>query len=623
MLTNLIACQSKGNPSDSVGSGGSPDLNEETTMDAVGPTGEEPPAPLKLLAFSSPNAPASLPSSTAGIEGVFIADFENPDDYFQATASGGSLDVTLNRDGSVKRFGNQYCSRAEIDACSSTTAGLKIYARTGQNLSMQSDFYVKNRPDMRDYTGVMLYVDTTNVVSPNSTYISDPNDTKKYTAVSVNLILSSSADTALLPENYTDSVESFFSYFNQTARTVEAYYYDSAAGAWVRSANAFASKHVILVPENYTGYVYVPFASYYNSKQTSTSMVDYFEEGYCYTAKMCVHTGGYNKTEPTNAYISIDDIAFVRSAGSNPRTDYEKEDTENVVRVDDPNAPTATVSFVLKQSGAGANKSYEYSVGKTIYSSDIPKTPNVGNFAFNCWTSDERGLIPCNPKDYVITGDVTFYGHWFDNTYSYATSATEIEMRDGGVYSLPKGKVIFYGASNFTRWTTLEADMKPDIDALNHGIGGATDLILLHHLDRLVLRYEPSAVVIQCSNNDVVKYTDEQCKQTKEQLYNRIHEALPNTKIIFVSHMPLPNRTEYWKTSNRLQDLNVWVKSFCESHNNCEYLDVFDAILEIANVYLSGNPSAYFDATNHFNAAGQAKFCAALKPEILRIMAAQ
>ena len=87
--------------------------------------------------------------------------------------------------------------------------------------------------------------------------------------------------------------------------------------------------------------------------------------------------------------------------------------------------------------------------------------------------------------------------------------------------------------------------------------------------------------------------------------------------------MPLPNRTEYWKTSNRLQDLNVWVKSFCESHNNCEYLDVFDAILEIANVYLSGNPSAYFDATNHFNAAGQAKFCAALKPEILRIMAAQ
>ena len=128
--------------------------------------------------------------------------------------------------------------------------------------------------------------------------------------------------------------------------------------------------------------------------------------------------------------------------------------------------------------------------------------------------------------------------------------------------------------------------------------------------------------MIQCSNNDVHKYTDAQCKQTKEELYDRIRETLPNTVIIFVSHMPLPSRTQYWKTSTRLQDLNVWVKEFCEAREKCEYLDVFDNILEIANVYLAGNQSAYFNDSSHFNSAGQAKFCAALKPEIIRILSA-
>lgn len=280
---------------------------------------------------------------------------------------------------------------------------------------------------------------------------------------------------------------------------------------------------------------------------------------------------------------------------------------------------TAKVTFVVNNR-ARQTVSYEYSVGKSIYNSDIPKTDNEGNMVFNCWTGDARGLNPCNPKGYVVTGDVTFYGYWFDNTASYATSATDIENRDGGVYNLPQGNVIFYGASNFTRWTSLESDMAPELKALNHGIGGAVDSALLEHLTRLVLRYAPRAVVIQCSNNDVHKYSDQKCKQTKQLLYDRIHKALPDTVVIFISHMPLPSRTQYWKDTTRLQDLNVWVKEFCDTHENCEYIDVFDNILEIANVYLSGNTGAYFNDASHFNAAGQAKFCAAMKPEIIKIL---
>ncbi len=571
-----------------------------------------------VLVFSSNTAPASLPNSNAKIVGEFLADFENTDNYFQGEEKGGELNCVKNSDGTLKLFGNQYCSKALIEAGSSGSNGLNLYAKPGQNLSMRSHFHIKTRPDMRNYSGIMLYVDTTRINWPNTAYISDPNDTKKHTAVSINIILSKSSDNSLTSENYLDDVQSFFSYYNKTVRTIEAYYYDSANGEWVKTSNAFASKHVILVPDEFTGYVYVPFDAYYHNNNTSTPMTEYMANGYAYPARLGIYTGGYDNDEPNTVYVTVDDIALVRAEDDEPWKNYAEEEKEDVVRVEG-NGATANVTFVLNNK-KGDKVSYEYSVGKNIYKSDIPKTPNEGDNVFNCWTSDERGLVPCNPQGYTVTGDVTFYGYWFDNTASYATSATDIENRDGGVYNLPKDKVIFYGASNFTRWTTLEKDMAPELDALNHGIGGATDADLLKHLDRLVLRYEPKAVVIQCSNNDVHKYTDAQCKQTKEELYSRIREALPNTVIIFVSHMPLPSRTQYWQTTTRLQDLNVWVKEFCDAREKCEYLDVYDDILEIANVYLSGNTSAYFDDTSHFNAAGQKKFCEALKPEIIKIL---
>ena len=150
-----------------------------------------------ILKFSSDNAPSSLPESTAGIIGEFIADFENEDNYFQGEDKNGKLECTMNSDGSPKLFGNQYCSKAVIEVGSSGSRGLNLYAKPGQNLSMRSHFHIKTRPDMRNYSGVMLYVDTTRVVSPNSAYISDPNDTNKHTAVSNNLIQTNSADNAL------------------------------------------------------------------------------------------------------------------------------------------------------------------------------------------------------------------------------------------------------------------------------------------------------------------------------------------------------------------------------------------------------------------------------------------
>jgi hypothetical protein len=220
---------------------------------------------------------------------------------------------------------------------------------------------------MRNYSGIMLYVDTTRVQWPNSAYISDPNDTKKHTAVSINIILSKSSDNALISENYLDDVQSFFSYYNKTVRTIEAYYYDSASGEWVKTSNAFASKHVILVPDEFAGYVYVPFEAYYHSESTSTPMLEYMEQGYAYPARLGVYTGGYDNDEPASVFITVDDIALVRAEDDKPWERYEEEDAEDIVRVEG-NGATAKVTFVLNNKKSD-KVTYEYSVGKTIYKS--------------------------------------------------------------------------------------------------------------------------------------------------------------------------------------------------------------------------------------------------------------
>ena len=128
---------------------------ESTTLE-----GDPSPLPSEPISFSSSAAPASLPNSKKGIEGVFVADFENKDDYFQAIAAGNIFEVLKKPDGSVMMFSEDYSSKIEIANGSSGTAGLNLYAKNGQNLSMRTQFYVKNRPDMRNYSGMMLYVDT-------------------------------------------------------------------------------------------------------------------------------------------------------------------------------------------------------------------------------------------------------------------------------------------------------------------------------------------------------------------------------------------------------------------------------------------------------------------------------
>lgn len=162
----------------------------------------------------------------------------------------------------------------------------------------------------------------------------------------------------------------------------------------------------------------------------------------------------------------------------------------------------------------------------------------------------------------------------------------------------PKGEIVFYGASNFRLWTTMEEDMAP-YKVQNHGLGGATDAELMKYANTLLYPYEPSVVFIQTGSNDnAAGLTVDEIIKNKDRMYTEFRQKLPNAVFIVMSGLPLPGRAEYW---NDINELNSHLKEYCENHDNMEFIDATSVMLDS-----NGNmrPDYFIEDQIHLNEKG-------------------
>src|SRR5262245_5535919 len=59
----------------------------------------------------------------------------------------------------------------------------------------------------------------------------------------------------------------------------------------------------------------------------------------------------------------------------------------------------------------------------------------------------------------------------------------------------PKGAILFVGDSQFTRWKSIQEDLK-GYTVINRGFGGSKMSDLLHYTDRIVIPYRPRLIVV-------------------------------------------------------------------------------------------------------------------------------
>lgn len=138
-----------------------------------------------------------------------------------------------------------------------------------------------------------------------------------------------------------------------------------------------------------------------------------------------------------------------------------------------------------------------------------------------------------------------------------------------------QNSIIFYGASNFRMWTEMENDL-PEYRVQNHGFGGCTDQDLMHYADRLLYPYHPAIVFFQTGSNDYVslKGTDEEkvaaCMDYKKQMFAEIHDRLPDAKLVVMSGLLLPGRSEYRELT---EEINRALETLCEETDYLWFVD--------------------------------------------------
>jgi lysophospholipase L1-like esterase len=140
----------------------------------------------------------------------------------------------------------------------------------------------------------------------------------------------------------------------------------------------------------------------------------------------------------------------------------------------------------------------------------------------------------------------------------------------------PKNATLFVGSSSIRFWTNL-AEMFPNVQTIRRGFGGSTTADALYFADRIIIPYQPKHVLVYEGDNDLAagKSADEVIADFKA-LVEKIHGALPKTKISFVSIKPSPSRA---KIADKAQAVNAAIKKMAKSNSKLEYIDVWNPML--------------------------------------------
>lgn len=148
--------------------------------------------------------------------------------------------------------------------------------------------------------------------------------------------------------------------------------------------------------------------------------------------------------------------------------------------------------------------------------------------------------------------------------------ANEIAAFDAADAKAPpaKGGIVFTGSSSI-RLLDLN-QVFPGLKALNRGFGGSHISEVNHYLDRCVLRYEPSLVILYCGGNDLAdKKSPEQVEEDFSEFHRRLFERVPEAKLIVLAVRPSPQR----ESIRALEaDLNARFKRAAEADKRITYV---------------------------------------------------
>ncbi len=175
----------------------------------------------------------------------------------------------------------------------------------------------------------------------------------------------------------------------------------------------------------------------------------------------------------------------------------------------------------------------------------------------------------------------------------------------------PKGANLFVGSSSIRLWNLDE--YFPEHLVVNRGFGGSHVSDSLHFADRLILPHAPRVVLVYAGDNDIAaRKTPERVANDYRLLVEKIHAALPGSRIVYICIKPSLAR---WKLVDEIREANRQIKAFTASDERLDYADIFSPML--GN---DGQPreELFVDDGLHLNPEGYRVWAEVLRPLLVR-----
>ena len=134
----------------------------------------------------------------------------------------------------------------------------------------------------------------------------------------------------------------------------------------------------------------------------------------------------------------------------------------------------------------------------------------------------------------------------------------------------PKGEIVFIGSSSIRMWKTSE-DF-PEFTIINRGFGGSQTADSVEFAGRIAIPYAPRLVVLYAGDNDISSgKSPEQVLEDTKVFFDLVHEALPKTRIAYVSIKPSLSR---WHLVEKMRAANALIRAHTETDPRLQFVDI-------------------------------------------------
>jgi len=180
----------------------------------------------------------------------------------------------------------------------------------------------------------------------------------------------------------------------------------------------------------------------------------------------------------------------------------------------------------------------------------------------------------------------------------------------------PEGAIVLTGSSSIARWNDQSVSALAPLTVIPRGFGGSVMEDVLYHLDRVALRYQPRAILIYEGDNDTAFRIPEQTILAQfQEVVDKIHAALPETRIYVLSVKPSVSRVDVWDAAQRV---SAGYKVIAEADPLVHYVDVATPFLWADGTVME---DIFVDDNLHLNDMGNLIWGAAIRAALMPLEA--